>query len=73
MRKDVKRKSLNEMRVLVAATSELSEMGRIPPPPAVRKSGNCRTYGIRNLEEGTENEMQESKGLGECQVDGDTR
>jgi hypothetical protein len=44
-------------------------MGRIPPHPGCfRKSGKCRTYEIRNLEECTENGMCECKGLGECQA-----
>ena len=75
VRKNVKRKSLNEIRVLGAANAQAFPKWEEYPhtPGSFGKSGKCRTYGIRNLEECTENEMQESKGLGERQVDGDTR
>jgi len=44
--------------------SACSEMGRIPPHPGCfRMSGNQRTYGIRNLEEGTE-DGRSRKGIG---------
>ena len=56
MRKSVKRKNLSEKQVLVVVTAEgFPKWEEYPTPRCFRKSGKCKTYGIRNLEECTEN------------------
>ena len=56
----MKRKNLNEMRVLVAMTAQTFPKWEEYPhtPGSFRKSGKQRTYRIRNLEEDTEDGRQ---------------
>jgi len=50
-------------RLLAAEAPRPSKMGGIPPDPGnFRKNGKHRGYGMRNLEEHTENRIQERRG-----------
>src|SRR5260370_37118900 len=57
VRKSVKRKNLNKMRARVAVSAEGFPNWEEGPHTlrCSHKSGKCGTYGIRNLEECTEN------------------
>ena len=59
VRKNVKRKSLNEIRVLAGATAQtFPKWEEYPPRPAVFvRVANAGLSRIRNLEERTENGM----------------
>jgi hypothetical protein len=55
VRKGMKRKNLSIVASDAVASDEFRIGKNTPTPRCFRKNGKCRTYGIRNLEECTEN------------------